>query len=171
MVNYTLLAIFCFDSWEMFRLVFFILSPALGFVQSSSNSHDDKDSPLTWESVTVVIPLSGWPDYKSFHSRQHDERHDPFLSSTSRSVALGWDALWNFSLPLLTRKQLELLFFCFFEPMRTHWLAEEFRIYFDPSGWNSFSRMRVPITVPLGSGRAWVRRGLDHKSNSVRPLP
>lgn len=60
-------------------------------------------------------------------------------------------------------------FFCFFEPMRIHWLRSLESILI-PSGWNSFSRMRVPITVPLGSGRAGVRWRLDHKSNSVRPL-
>lgn len=50
MLSCALLAIFCFDSWEKFHLLLFVLRPALGIVQSSSNSHDDKHSPLTGES-------------------------------------------------------------------------------------------------------------------------
>lgn len=143
---------FCFDSWETFRLVLFVLRPALGIVQSSSNSHDDKHSPLTGESVMVVIPLPGWPDYKSFHSRWATWSF-PLLYLKEYGFWLRCTLKFLFA--PLNQIATWITFSCFFEPMRIHWLKSLESILI-PSGWNSFSRMRVPITVPLVLGeRGW----------------
>jgi len=97
--------------------VLFVLRPA-GYFQSSLNRLDNH-SPLTGESIMVVIPLPGWPDYKSFHSR--------WATWSFPLLHLKVFGFWlrctlKFLFAPLNQIAAWITFSCFFEPMRIHWL-------------------------------------------------